>query len=135
MIFGKSSTGASIHPVEQAGVADCERPFPQLPKSRRPVDREKDELGSPDQILRRHVTDGRKHTAILRVVAIIAHHEVFAGRYSVNLCVVQGSVVAHLDDRMLPSIRQGLYILGKQDDGTVAFAIEIILDALARAGL
>src|SRR6266446_10712285 len=108
MIFGKSSTDASIHAVEQAAVTDRERPLPQLPKSRRPVDREKDELGSPDQILSRHVADGRKHSAILRVVAIIAHHEVFAGRYSVNLCIVQGSVVAHLDDQMLSTIRQGL---------------------------
>src|ERR1700730_4378402 len=133
MIFGRSSADTSIDAMEQAAVADLERPLPELPS--RPVNREKDELGSPNQILGWHVADGRKHTTVLRVVAIIAHHEVFAGRYIVNLCIIQGSVVAHLDDLMLPSIRQGLDVLSKQDDGPATFVVDIILDALARAGL
>src|SRR5437879_13483534 len=123
MIFARSAADTSIDAVEQAAVANRERPFPQLPKSRRPVDREKDELGAPDQILRRHVADGRKHTAILRVVAVISHHEVITGRYLINLRIVQRPIVSHLDNQMLQSIRQVFDLLSEWYDCPVAFII------------
>src|SRR6266849_8335243 len=100
MICCRSSADTSIHAVEQPAVADCERPFPYLPEARRPVGRKEDELGPSDQILGRDVADGGKHAAILRVVAIITHHEVFVRRYLIDLSIVQRPIVSHLDDKM-----------------------------------
>src|SRR6516165_306052 len=126
---------ALAHAVEQPAIANRERPFPELPQPRRPVGRKKDELGASDQVLGWDVADGGKHTAILRVVTIVTHHEVFAGWYIVDLSVVERTVVAHLNDPMLYAIRQGFDILGERDHRTIALVIEEILDTLAQTWL
>jgi hypothetical protein len=41
-------TLALIYAAEQPAIANRERPFPELPKPRRPVGRKKDELGPSD---------------------------------------------------------------------------------------
>src|SRR5713101_3599770 len=135
MDYGRSSAGTSIHAMQQPAVANCERPFPQLPEARRSIGRKEDELGPSDQILGRDVADGGKHAAILRVIAIIAHHEVFVRRYLIDLSIVQRPIVSHLDDKVLPPIRQGFDILSERNNGTVAFVIEVIHDAFAGAWL
>src|SRR5712671_2182773 len=135
MDCGRSSAGTSIHAMQQPAVANCERPFPQLPEARRPIGRKEDKLGPSDQILGRDVADGGKHTAILRVVPIVTHHEVFVRRYLIDLSIVQWPIVSHLDDQVLPPIRQGFDILSEGNNGTVALMIEVILDTFARTWL
>src|SRR5262247_3775173 len=95
----------SIDAAEQSTITNREWPFPEFPQPGRTVGREKDELCPADQILRRDITDRRQHAAVLRIVAIVAHHEVVTGGNGVDLRVVERAVVAHLDDQMFPPIR------------------------------
>src|SRR5271169_6655903 len=78
-------TLALVHAVEQPTIANRKRPFPELPQPRRSVGRKEDELGPSDQVLGWDVADGGQHAAVLRVVAIVTHHEVVAGRYVIDL--------------------------------------------------
>src|SRR6516225_10031415 len=131
----RSAGAGSAHGVKQPTIANRKRPFPELPQPRRPIGRKKDEFGPTDQVLGRDVANRGKNTAILRIVAIVTHHEVIAGRYVIHLSVVEGTIVAHLDDPMLHAIWQSFDILGERDHRTIAFAIKKILDAPARTWL
>ena len=65
-----------------------------------------------DQILERHVADAALvagEPRVARIVAIVAHHEIVAGRNLVDLGVVEGAVVAvDLDDFVFDAARQRL---------------------------
>src|SRR5258708_15652945 len=79
---------------EQPVVADRKRPFPDFPPTRRAVGREKDEFGLADEVLGRDVADRRKHAAVLRIVAVVAHREIMIGRHVVDRRVVERPVLA-----------------------------------------
>src|SRR5207237_54457 len=71
---------ASSDDRERPAPAYRPRPAPDVPGGLAVADREEDDLGFADDILERYVADRRQHTAIGRVVAIVAHHEIVAGR-------------------------------------------------------
>src|SRR3954462_11402013 len=88
----------SFYSLEKPAVADCERPFPDLPPAGRTVRREEQELRLADEILRRDIPDGRQHAAVLRIVTVVAHRKVVVRRYCIDRCIVERTVVADLDD-------------------------------------
>src|SRR5205823_11844929 len=53
---GRRSIDA-LDAVEQPAIPYRERPFPDFPEPGRSVGREKDELGFPDQVLRRYIAN------------------------------------------------------------------------------
>src|SRR5215813_3977363 len=59
------------------------RPAPERPAALALMDREENDLGAADDVLERHEADLRG-AAVLRVVAVVAHHEIIAGRHLVD---------------------------------------------------
>src|SRR5262245_58550225 len=71
---------ALTNELEQPAPAHRPWPAPKLPSLLARGDGEEDDLGAPDQILQRHEADRRFHAAIGGIVAVVAHHEIVAGR-------------------------------------------------------
>src|SRR5260221_13516291 len=86
---------ASVDRREEAAEADCLRPFPRRQPSRgRRVVGEEDEFGTADEVLGRNVpaelvalakraadvANLQLGTAVERIVAVVAHGEILAGR-------------------------------------------------------
>src|SRR5262245_3099635 len=72
------------------------------------------------QVLFRNVTPV---PAVLRIVTVIAHAEIMAGRYDELFSVVVPHVVAVFDDVVLHAVGQGLDILRKRS--ALAFVVPI----------
>ena len=73
-----------------------------------PVDREEDDLGAADEVVERHIADLAQHAAVGRVVAVVAHHEVVAGRHRVDLRVVVEGVIDEIERVVAHAVRQRL---------------------------
>ncbi len=56
------------------------------------IGRKEQEFGPPDEILGRNVADRAERAAVGRIVAVVAHHEIVAGRHDVLGRVVVGVV-------------------------------------------
>src|SRR5262249_29630325 len=77
----------SANDPEQPAPAHRPRPAPPLQSVRAVTDREEDDFGAADNILERHIAAPaarRRHSAVVGVVAVVAHHEEMPGRYEVG---------------------------------------------------
>src|ERR1700724_1945360 len=72
---------------EQPRPADGPRPVPDVPGRLAAFEREEDDAGVADQQVGCDVADVGK-AAVLGIIAIVAHHEVMAGRHRVDVRVV-----------------------------------------------
>ena len=75
------------------------------------TDREKNDLSAADDILERHIADAaarRRHSAVVGVVAVVAHHEEMPGRHDVGRGVVVIGVLDPVERLIARSVRQGL---------------------------
>ena len=81
------------------------RPAPELPGALALIDGEEDDLRLADDILERHHSD-LAETAVGRVVAIVAHHEVVVGRHGVDLRVVGKTVIDQIERIIAHAVRQ-----------------------------
>src|SRR5262245_6398753 len=106
---------ALAHETEDAPPADVERPRPwaRQPEGVGVVDggREEDDLGAPHQVLVgdvAHAVARRLLAAVGGVVAVVAHHEVMAGRHLVGLGIVELAVGDGVQHVVLDAIGQRL---------------------------
>src|SRR5664280_3772055 len=86
----------SSHNREQPVPAHRHRPTPELPGALALIDGEENDLRLADDILERHRAD-LAEAAVGGIVAIVAHHEIMAGRHGVNLGVVGKAVVYQVE--------------------------------------
>ena len=85
----------------------------------------------PIRFLGRHVADLAEHPAVGRVVAVVAHHEIVAGRHGIDRRVVVEAVIGEIERGVAHAIRQGFAKLLDALHDAVVVGDEIV-DALAR---
>src|SRR5258708_2115416 len=69
---------------EQPVPAYDPRPAPDLPRVLALEHREEDHLRTTDEVLERHIADLAEDAAVGRIVTVVTHHEIVAGRHLVN---------------------------------------------------
>src|SRR5581483_9283201 len=106
--FGCQRCRRSSHKMEQAIPAYRPRPVPERPGRLALGDREENELGATDEIPERYVADSGHHAAVLRIVAVVAHHEVMTGRHDIFDGVVVEAVVLAIERLVADAIGQRL---------------------------
>src|SRR5215475_14452967 len=94
--------------MEQPIPAYRPRPVPERPRRLALGDREENHLGATDEILERYVADGGHHAAVLRIVAVVAHHEVMARRHDIFDGVVVEAVVLAVERLIADTVGQRL---------------------------
>src|SRR5215469_10380366 len=124
----------SANDPEQAVPAHRPRPAPHLPSVRAVTDREEDDFGAADDVLERHIADPaarRRHSAVVGVVAVVAHHEEMPGRYEVGRRVVVQGILDAIERLVADAIRQGLAPEPDSSWVLAHVAVDIVLRALA----
>src|SRR5215204_1996291 len=96
------------HGHEHASPPDCPRPAPKFPGAGPCADRKEDEFGATNDIFERHVSDHRKHSAVGRIVTVIAHHEIVLRRHAIEKRVVARTSGVEVERGVLDALRQRL---------------------------
>src|SRR6516162_5939010 len=87
-------------------------PAPNHPSVLIFANREKNDLRATNDVFEWNVTDSaapgwRRHPAVGRIVAIVAHHEIFAIGHHIDISVVPGSLVHKIQGRVAHPVGQG----------------------------
>src|SRR6478672_4627897 len=98
----------SSHDRKQPAPTHGERPTPELPSVLAFIHGEEDKLRLADDILERNEAD-LTETAVGRVVAIIAHHEIMAGRDGIDLRVVCKTVLDEIERVIAFAVGQNFF--------------------------
>src|SRR5580704_647412 len=83
----------SSHEFQQPFPAHAPRPRPDFPGMLAAADREENDLGAPDDVLERHVSDLAEDATVGGIVAVVAHHEEMPGWHFVDGRVVVEAVL------------------------------------------
>src|SRR5215467_3154889 len=82
-------------------------PSDRLPRSADLLPREEDDPDAADQVLKWHVANLVKHSAVSGIVEVITQHEVVTRRNCKDFRVVKEAVVVQVEHRVARPIRQG----------------------------
>src|ERR1043165_2125617 len=114
-------------------VADRPRPLPDFPPVRAAIGRKEDDLRLAHEIRGWNVPPIA--TAVVRIVAIVAHHEVMAGRHHIDLSVVRGPVGHPIQHVILFTVRQRLLVAGHVVRNAEFLRLDVICGADLGHGL
>src|ERR1700722_18864446 len=95
--------------------------------------REEDDLRLAYQVLKRDVTDAasrRRDSAIKRIVAIVAHHEIMIWRHGIDLRGVDVGMLDAVEGVIADAIGQGL-APALDADRLKTFTIDVVVRSLA----
>src|SRR5215470_6932625 len=96
-----------------------------------PIDGEVDDLRTPHQVLQWYGADPL--AAVVRIVPVVTHHEILAGRHVINPRVVVGSVVDQIERGIAHAVWQG-FAPALDAAGLTFLGVNEVLDPLALDG-